>query len=127
MSARRPGRVGGVGERQGAPRGGRGDGGLTTLEWLLVVAAVAGLAALGVVVVQSVVGGTAESVVSHSARQEAADLASTELENAWRAHRPSLLSGPRDGLHVGTRCQWHLDGYFRVGGRRSLCLNGRTT
>ena len=47
-----------------------------------MVAAVAGLAALGVVVVQSVVGGTAESVVSHSARQEAADLASTELENA---------------------------------------------
>ena len=68
---------------------GRGEAGLTTLGWLLVVAAVAGLAAAGVVVVQNVVTGTAHQVESHSARQQAADLAATELENAWRAHRPS--------------------------------------
>ena len=66
----------------------RGEAGLTTLEWLLVVAAVAGLAALGVVVVQNVVGGTAEDVASHSARQTAADLAVTELEQRWRAEMP---------------------------------------
>ena len=54
-----------------------------------MVAAVAGLAAVAVVLVQDVVGGTAEQIESHSARQQAADLAATELENAWRAHRPS--------------------------------------
>ena len=69
-------------------RAGRGEAGLTTVEWLLVVAAVAGLAAVGVVVVQTVVRGTAESVASHSARQEAADLAATQLEDEWEAQVP---------------------------------------
>lgn len=54
-----------------------------------MVAAVAGMAALGVVLVQSVVGDTAEQVEAHSARQQAVDLAATELENDWRSHRPS--------------------------------------
>ena len=67
----------------------RCDNGLTTLEWLLVVAAVAGLAAFGVVVVQNVVGGTAESVASHSARQEAAELATTVLSERWQAASPT--------------------------------------
>lgn len=80
------GRRGRTGARPGR------DEGLTTLEWLLVVAAVAGIAALGVVLVQSVVGGTAEQVGSHSARQEAADLAATELEDAWQQQRPSTQS-----------------------------------
>ena len=65
-----------------------GDGGLTTLEWLLVVAAVAGLAAVAVVLVQTVVGGTAERVESHSARQEAAELAALELTQRWLAKTP---------------------------------------
>ena len=52
----------------------REDAGLTTLEWLLVVAAVAGLAALAVVLVQKVVGDTVEQVASGDARQTAADL-----------------------------------------------------
>ncbi len=94
-------------QREGAARRSwRGDEGLTTLEWLLVVAAVAGLAALGVVVVQSVVGDTAESVASHSARQEAADLAATELENAWRAHRPSSQDeADQINARYRTRCR----------------------
>ena len=66
--------------------------GLTTLEWLLIVAAVAGLAALAVVLVQNVVGGTAESVASHSARQEAAELAASVLEDRWRAEVPDSQS-----------------------------------
>ena len=41
---------------------GRGEEGLTTLEWLLIVAAIAGLAALAVVLVQTVVNETAETV-----------------------------------------------------------------
>ena len=52
-----------------ALRGRRSEAGLTTLEWLLVVAAVAGLA---VVLVQNVVGDTAEQVASNDARQTAA-------------------------------------------------------
>ena len=39
----------------------RADSGLTTLEWLLIVAAVAGLAALAVVLVQNVVSTTRQS------------------------------------------------------------------
>jgi len=66
-----------------------GDGGLTTLEWLLVVAAIAGLAAVAVVLVQNVVGGTAERVESHSARQEAAELAALELTQRWLAKTPN--------------------------------------
>ena len=53
--------------------------GLTTLEWLLIVAAVAGLAALAVVLVQNVVGKTAEEVSSGSARKTAALLSANEL------------------------------------------------
>ena len=50
----------------------RDDSGLTTLEWLLIVAAVAGLAALAVVLVQSVVDDTAEEVGGSNARLTAA-------------------------------------------------------
>ena len=54
-----------------------------------MVAAVAGLAALAVVLVQSVVGGTAEQVASNDARQTAADLAVTDLQERWRAETPT--------------------------------------
>lgn len=68
---------------------GRSESGLTTLEWLLVVAAVAGIAALAVVLVQNVVDSTAESIADHSARQEAASLATRELRMRWRAESPA--------------------------------------
>ena len=59
---------------------GRDDqSGLTTLEWLLIVAAVAGLAALAVVLVQNVVGDTAEEISGSSARRTAALLSANEL------------------------------------------------
>ena len=70
-------------------RGVRAEAGLTTLEWLLVVASVAGLAALAVVLVQNVVGGTAEQIESSDARQTAADLAVTSLAERWIAEAPS--------------------------------------
>ena len=50
----------------------RGDSGLTTLEWLLIVAAVAGLAALAVVLVQSQVEDTAEQISGSEARAASA-------------------------------------------------------
>ena len=76
-----------------APRGVRGrsaaaEKGLTTLEWLLVVAAVAGLAALAVVLVQNVASDTARETASRNARQTAADLAATQLARQWQAERP---------------------------------------
>ena len=57
------------------------ESGLTTLEWLLIVAAVAGLAALAVVLVQNVVGDTAEQISGSSARKTAALIAAEEIVN----------------------------------------------
>ena len=57
----------------------RDDSGLTTLEWLLIVAAVAGLAALAVVLVQNVVGDTSEQIAGSSARKTAAQIAASEI------------------------------------------------
>ena len=53
----------------------RDDSGLTTLEWLLIVAAVAGMAALAVVLVTRVVGDTSDQIAGQSARKTAAELA----------------------------------------------------
>ena len=52
---------------------GRDDhSGLSTLEWLLIVAAVAAMTALAIVIVQNVVGDTAEGIVGRTARATAA-------------------------------------------------------
>ena len=80
------------GPSAGAPRrwaGGRGEAGLTTLEWLLVVAAVAGLAALAVVLVRNVADDTAERLTQVNRRQLAYDLATTELTERWGAETPT--------------------------------------
>ena len=58
----------------------RDDSGLTTLEWLLIVAAVAGLAALAVVLVQNVVRETGEQIAGSSARKTAAEVSAENLE-----------------------------------------------
>lgn len=57
----------------------RDDSGLTTLEWLLIVAAVAGLAALAVVLVTNVVGSTSEQISGSSARLTAAKVAASAV------------------------------------------------
>ena len=57
----------------------RADRGLTTLEWLQIVAAVAGLAALAVVLVQNVVDETAEQIAGSSARETAARVAAQAI------------------------------------------------
>lgn len=59
----------------------RNDRGLTTLEWLLIVAAVAGLAALAVVLVQNVVDDTAEQISGSSARLTAAQVAAQAISD----------------------------------------------
>lgn len=72
-----------------AIRSRRDDHGLTTLEWLLIVAAVAGLAALAVVVVQNVVSETAEQIAGSSARLQAADLAAQDITDIATAESPT--------------------------------------
>lgn len=57
-----------------------------------MVAAVAGLAALAVVLVRIVVDGTAGRVASGDARQSAADLAVTSLARRWQAEVPTSQS-----------------------------------
>ena len=70
----------------------RGEDGLTTLEWLLIVAAVAGLAALAVVLVQNVVDQTAEQIGGSSARKTAAQVAAVQITQD--AHDdPPVLAG----------------------------------
>ncbi len=59
----------------------RDDSGLTTLEWLLIVAAVAGLAALAVVLVTNVVGDTSEQISGRSARLTAAQVAAQSISD----------------------------------------------
>ena len=67
----------------------RDDSGLTTLEWLLIVAAVAGLAALAVVLVQNVVSDTSEQIAGSSARKTAARVAAAEVTDKSRAASPA--------------------------------------
>ena len=63
----------------------RDDSGLTTLEWLLIVAAVAGLAALAVVLVTNVVGDTSEQISGRSARETAAEVAAQSITDQFSA------------------------------------------
>ena len=58
----------------------RDESGLTTLEWLLIVAAVAGIAALAVVLVQGVVSDTSEQISGSSARRTAAEIAAAAVQ-----------------------------------------------
>ena len=60
----------------------RNESGLTTLEWLLIVAAVAGLAALAVVLVQNVVDDTAEQIAGNNARITAAQVAAKAITDS---------------------------------------------
>jgi len=73
------------------------------LEWLLVVAALAGLAALAVVVVQRVVDDTAERVGASQPRWAAAALAALEVERRARA---ATAADP----HAATWADW--EGHF---------------
>ena len=87
----------------------RDDSGLTTLEWLLIVAAVAGLAALAVVLVTNVVSDTSEQIAGNSARKTAAQLAATEvMRDAARdsASQPSGAKTFGDWVdHYTTKCE----------------------
>ena len=86
-----------------ARRAQRSEAGLTTLEWLLIVAAVAGLAALAVVLVQNVVDDTAEQLGGASARATAANVAADTVIREARTASP-------DDSRYNTWQRWEL--YF---------------
>ena len=71
-------------------RGRADESGLTTLEWLLIVAAVAGLAALAVVLVQNVVDRTAQEISGSSARKVAAQVAAAAVVEEAKNANPAL-------------------------------------
>ena len=75
----------------------RDDSGLTTLEWLLIVAAVAGLAALAVVLVQNVVSDTSEQIAGSSARKTAAKIAAQKITGDARAVNITATTPPKAG------------------------------
>lgn len=62
----------------------RDDRGLATLEWLLIVAALVGLAALAVILVQARVADTAERISGSEARLAAAAHTARAVENDAR-------------------------------------------
>ena len=69
--------------RRGRPP--RGDCGLTTLEWLLITAAVAGLAALAVVLVQAYVEDTGERIANPDPRATSAIHSAFSVETDAKA------------------------------------------
>lgn len=75
----------------------RSEYGLTTLEWLLIVAAVAGLAALAVVLVQNVVDETAEGITDNSARGTAAKVAAARISTDVLAEVEDVYNEKRNG------------------------------
>ena len=85
------------------------ESGLTTLEWLLIVAAVAGLAALAVVLVQNVVGETSEQIAGSSARQTAATIAADQIirdANRSGADQPNSANTWEEWeKHYSSRCE----------------------
>ena len=87
--------------RSRACAGRRGDErGLTTLEWLLIVAAVAGLAALAVVLVQGVVEDTSDAIAEEHPRVKAAELRAASITAEARAEL-STVASDNDAAAVG--------------------------
>jgi Flp pilus assembly pilin Flp len=86
----------------------RDDSGLTTLEWLLIVAAVAGLAALAVVLVTNVVSDTSEQISGQSARLTAAQVAAQTISDQHTA-------GELDDANAERRCNRLPVSYTDVG------------
>ena len=74
----------------------RDDSGLTTLEWLLIVAAVAGLAALAVVLVQNVVSDTSEQIAGNSARMTSARVQADDINQQADAALAETGADPDD-------------------------------
>ena len=84
----------------------RGESGLTTLEWLLITAAVAGLAALAVVLVTEQVEDTAGQVSDSEARTTAALHSALSVETDAKAADPGDFDSWSDWeSHFSRKCE----------------------
>ena len=88
----------------------RSDRGLTTLEWLLIVAAVAGLAALAVVLVQNVVDETAEQISGSNARVTAARVAAQEITDDTEVAFDAASGAEEENENKAKRTKANTDG-----------------
>ena len=104
--ARRPARA-----RGREPCRGRRDSGLMTLEWLLAVAAIAGVAASSVLIVQRVVDEQTEVPDDPLVRLLEADIAAALI--ADEANEVALSPGYADSIH-GARCNALESGFDDV-------------
>lgn len=78
---------------------------MTTLEWLLVTAAVAAFVAVAVVAVQSVVRDVGIEANRHRARFRTAEVAADALTREWRAQAPvSAFQAEQVNRRYGERC-----------------------
>ncbi|WP_420626957.1 hypothetical protein [Candidatus Poriferisodalis sp.] len=78
---------------------------MTTLEWLLVTAAVAALVAVAVVVVQSVVRDVGIEAGRHRAWFRTAEVAADALTREWRAQSPDdEFEAAQINRRYGERC-----------------------
>ena len=96
----------------------RPENGLAALEWLLIVAAVAGLAALAVVLAQRVIDDTAEEIATSNARLTAAMIAAEQVETDARAAVASdnrTATWARWENHFASRCRRLAITYADVG------------
>ena len=79
--------------------------GLATLEWLAIVAATTGIAALAVVLTQQVVDETAEELAASNPRLTAAITAAEQVEHNARAADTRFTSWGRWEQHFSSKCR----------------------
>ena len=107
----------------------RDDSGLTTLEWLLIVAAVAGLAAVAVVLVQVVVSDTSDEIANSNARVIAARILIGTIDDEALGEE-DVLGKPaytRQNRRLQKKCARVAILYDDVEGLESYWIWGRTT
>ena len=107
----------------------RDDSGLTTLEWLLIVAAVAGLAAVAVVLVQVVVSDTSDEIANSNARVIAARILIGTIDDEALGEE-DVLGKPaytRQNRRLQKKCARVAILYDDVEGLESYWIWGGTT
>lgn len=90
----------------------RGDRGLVTLEWLLLVGAVAGLAAYSVLAVQRVLDDTSEVPADPAVRLIDADIAAALIAAEAQAALDASGSPPYDDAPFSSRCDPGIETAF---------------
>ncbi|MDE0499496.1 MAG: hypothetical protein OXH86_19330, partial [Acidimicrobiaceae bacterium] len=83
---------------------GRDQNGIVTLQWLLIVVAVAGLATLAAVLIHRTTDHAARYLAEYDARLHTAELAAFDIQQAARAQQPSPGRADQANRHWQRRC-----------------------